>query len=226
MVLACIRKSSQPLIAFCLVFSVEAFDSLMRISRHFYPFINSQGLLNWQGGILSILWPLVIIFVFKWLSPEEAGLKVSHTKKSLFLGLVFGVILGGWNFLDEYLRGTLGSFGETTLYMLIIPGLSEEIVSRGLLLAILIRYLGQPWNLYGIRFGWGIILVSLLFIEGHLFIYSLSMNHFIWTGSIDLIGNVIVATITFAYLRLKTRSIWPGVICHSMIDVAPFLGFG
>jgi membrane protease YdiL (CAAX protease family) len=46
------------------------------------------------------------------------------------------------------------------------------------------------------------------------------------TGSIDLIGNVIVVTIAFAYLRLKTRSIWPGVICHTMINVAPlFLQF-
>ena len=224
LILSCIRRSKAPLIALLLVFAMEGFDSFMRISRHiFYLFGPKNGFMNWQGGVLSILWPLVIVFLFKWLSPKEVGLSLDKPRRDLFLGLAFGIILGGWNFLDEYLRGSLHNLGESTLYMLAIPGLSEELIYRGVLLAILNRYLGEPWNWGGIRFGWDIILVSIIFIDGHLFEYSLSLQQFIWKGSIDLIVNVTIATAAFSYLRLKTRSIWPGAICHSMIDSAPFL---
>ncbi|MCX7114983.1 MAG: CPBP family intramembrane metalloprotease [Gammaproteobacteria bacterium] len=222
-ILAYTRKSTEPLIALGLLFAVGAFNGLMLTSANIYPLISLDGFLNWQGFILSILWPLILVFVFKWLSPEDVGLKISHPKNSLYLGLLFGGILGGWNFLDEYLRGTLHGLSEATLFMLTMPGLSEELVYRGVLLAILDRYLGKPWHWDGIRFGWGIVLVSMMFIQGHLFRYSDVMKGFIWTGNVDLLINVTVATVAFAYLRLKTRSIWPGVLCHSMIDVAPFL---
>jgi membrane protease YdiL (CAAX protease family) len=216
LLLAYLWKSPKPLIATSLLFAAHTFDSFLRSLPFLFPFLGNYnwGGWNWIGGILSFLWPWPIIFYFKWFSAEEVGLKLRY--KTLWLGLIFGLILGGWNALEGYLLNDLPSehLAEAIAMQLFVPAFSEELIFRGLFFAILARYLSA---------GWSITLVSILFINDHLVSFDRTTGILIWIGSLDLIGNILIATTALAYLRLKTNSIWPGVICHSLINSLPFI---
>ncbi len=225
-VLAYAKNSSKPLVAAGILFTAYAFDSFVMS----FPFLFSSSYQrfshwNWEGKILSFLWPWIVVFLFKWLSAEEVGLKLRKPVKGIFYGLIFGLILGGWNVLDGYFFTDLPSEKtiESIAFQLFVSGLDEELVFRGVFLAILVRYLEKEWKVNSFSFGWGIILVSLLFINVHLIGIDRTTGQLIWTGTLNLLGNIIVATAALAYLRLKTESIWPSVICHGLIDSLPFI---
>lgn len=223
-VLAYVRDSSKPLVSASLLFVAYTFDTFLRYLPSLFSF-SLIGNYNWEGGILSFLWPLPVVFFFKWLSAEEVGLKLREPIRSLLLGLFFGLILGGWNVFEGYLIGDIPSENlvETIFFQLFVPAFSEELVFRGLFLAILDRYLEKEWTTSTFSFGWGIVIVSLLFISVHLISFDRITGQLIWTGTLDLLGNIVVATVALAYLRLKTGSIWPGVGCHSLINSMPFV---
>ena len=182
------------------------------------------GHFNWVGGLLSFLWPWPVIFLFKWLTAEEVGLKLERPVNGIFFGLFFGFALGGWNILNGYFLTDLPSKNliESMIFQLFVPAFSEELVFRGLFLAILDRYLEKRWIASTFSFGWGIVLVSILFISVHLISFNRTTGQLMWIGTLDVLGNIIVATVALAYLRLKTGSLWPGVICHSLINTLPY----
>lgn len=225
LILAYVNNSSKPLVAASLLFAAYTFDSLVRYLPIFFSFTDSQiGHYNWVGGLLSFLWPWPVIFLFKWLNAEEVGLKLERPVKGIFFGLIFGLVLGGWNILDGYFLTDLPSNNliESMIFQLFVPAFSEELVFRGLFLAILDRYLEKRWVVTTFSFGWGIVLVSILFIGVHLISFDRTTGQLMWTGALDVLGNIIVSTVALAYLRLKTGSLWPGVICHSLINSMPF----
>lgn len=224
-VLACVRNSSKPLVAAGVLFAAFAFDLFVKFLPNLLSFSHRRiGHWNWEGGLLSFLWPLAVVFVFKWLSAGEVGLKLQKPAKGLLYGLVFGLMLGGWNVVDGYFLTHLPSkhLIESMVYQLLVPALSEELVFRGLFLAILVHYLGNERISGTFSFGWGIVLVSLLFITVHFINFDLTTGELMWMGSVNLFGNIIIATVALAYLRLKTGCIWPGVLCHGLINSLPF----
>jgi hypothetical protein len=69
--------------------------------------------------------------------------------------LIFGLVLGGWNVLEGYFFTELPSENivESIAYQFFVPALSEELVFRGLFLAILVHYLGKEWKTNNLSFG-------------------------------------------------------------------------
>ena len=157
------------------------------------------------GGLLSFLWPWSVIFLFKWLNAEEVGLKLQWPVKGILFGLLFGFVLGGWNTLDGYILNDLPSknLNESIIFQLFIPAFSEELVFRGLFLAILDRYLEKKWIATTFSFGWGIVLVSLLFISVHLISFDRTTGQLLWTGTLDLFANIIVATVVLSLFKIE-----------------------
>ena len=104
---------------------------------------------------------------------------------------------------------------ESVLYQFTMPGLAEEITLRGIYLGILNHFLGRPWKFLGARYGWGAIIVTLIFIGSHVFTFksdnSLFQLNLEW---IDL--HSVLISIALIYLREKTESIWPCVIFHNL----------
>ena len=47
------------------------------------------------------------------------------------------------------------------------PGIAEEMVFRGVLLALFDRALGRPWRIAGADIGWGTVITAVVFAAGH-----------------------------------------------------------
>jgi len=107
---------------------------------------------------------------------------------------------------------------DTLLFQLIMAGFGEEILYRGYYQSRLNQGFGQPWNVLGLRFGWGLILASLVFGVDHMLNpFDPFRGHFgldPWWGL-----GVLPGALMFALLRERTGSILAPAIVHGVEDV-------
>lgn len=102
--------------------------------------------------------------------------------------------------------------GEGWASNLTLPGLSEELLFRGLLLGILDNRLGQPWRLWGTNVGWGLIITTALFGLAH------AVQPF--QGVSFEAGQLLVVPIGFAlgWIRERSGSILPAIVAHNLVN--------
>lgn len=103
------------------------------------------------------------------------------------------------------------------LYFLIMVGFGEEIKFRGYFQSRINMAFGQPWNLFGIPFGPGLIIVSLLFGLSHIIQFGV-FNPFLgqydinpWMGLQAFFGGFF-----YGLIREKSGSIIPSGIAHGV----------
>jgi uncharacterized protein len=104
---------------------------------------------------------------------------------------------------------------ETLAFQLLMPSLAEEPVYRAILPALLSTALGSPWKIAGAQLGWWWLVCSMLFGMGHAIAWSsqgaieFHATPFVLTGIVGLL---------FGWLAARCGSVWPCVICHSLIN--------
>ena len=84
-------------------------------------------------------------------------------------------------------------------------GILEEVVMVGYLFT---RWLQAGWSV-------GVVLVVSALVRGSYHLYQ---------GFGRFVGNVVMGLILGAFW-LKTRRLWPLIICHTLLDVASFVGY-
>lgn len=125
---------------------------------------------TWIGKILSLILSLGIVFSVSKENREEIGFTTkSNSGKQLKFGVLFFL---GFLLFDVIFKLILfpkgGAFDlETFAFQATMPGLTEEIVFRGISLWLLDKAFLPKWDFKGIKFGWGFIIVTLLFGIGH-----------------------------------------------------------
>jgi len=182
--------------------------------------------MNMQEKLLRTFWPLLIIYGLKWVTPKQAGLNSPTSNKDYLMALVIGVL---WiifalltdfsKILDITTRFSANNLAiYSSLFLLIMPALSEELLFRGVYLAILNKAFSKQWSFLNIKFGFGAILVTLLFIQVHVI-------HFFVNGQIIVIDtnfwnwlDYLVEGSALVLIREKTKSLWPAMILHSLLD--------
>lgn len=199
-----------------LLFIAFCFDALVLHLPSIGLFSGSHW--NWQGKILEFSWPLAMVYLLKWISPQEMGL--THFKRSEMLytglaGLLFIVIA---DVIPEDIPPESMLSTQSILFQLIMPGFGEEFVFRGVFLAILNHHLGKKWCLFNIKFGWGAIIVTYLFTIVHVVTCDLFQSVDFLQIFMPLLAGLILVVI-----REKTGSLWPCVFFHSLIDGGYFL---
>jgi membrane protease YdiL (CAAX protease family) len=155
-----------------LFFAVFFIDNLLIVltnrfsSLQIIPNTIWEGFLicGWSGKLYSIVVMIILLFLTrKVFSKEEAGFTFRQTPSSILPACIVTLLLAAWA-LFAGVSSSKGKFDLPTLaYLAIMPGLNEEIVYRGILLAILIRIIPGNLKLLGAPLGWGIIVTSLLF---------------------------------------------------------------
>lgn len=167
---------------------------------------------NWIGKLLAIAAALVYFWRTD-LTGEEIGLTWRQRAGSaLPAAIVIGLIcVFAWG--DEMLAadGTDLS-AERLLFQGIMPGLDEELVYRGLLLAFFTRAFGPGREIAGGAFGWAGAAVTFLFAAGHgLFVVDravvMDWHAFIVTGAIGT---------GLLWLRTRTGSLVAPYLAHNL----------
>lgn len=201
------------LMVFALVFIVHTLIVFLPSLFDFFKIID--GSWNWNGKILSILWGVSAFFIFrKYFSANNYfTLKQDKTgSRKAFLGALAIVILSGALF---YFMGSSDFDLETLAFQLLMPGLDEEIVYRGILLGLLMSSLKSKFYFLGNP---SVLLTSILFG----LIHALKLNaqleisfdpfYFLYTG---------IAGYVWGWITIKSRSILFAMLSHSL---AAFFG--
>ena len=110
---------------------------------------------------------------------------------------------------------------EGWAFLLIMPGLAEELVFRGVFQSLLNCVFGKPWRLANAEFGWGLIVTAVLFAgsNGLIAIDSQLHAHIILPAAIA----PFLMSLVSGWIRERTDSVWPSVIGHNLSNlVIPF----
>ncbi|GAA1093527.1 CPBP family intramembrane glutamic endopeptidase [Nocardiopsis metallicus] len=177
---------------------------------------------NWQGKLIELVWLVVLFLVLRRWAREEAGLRWRWEPGSVrpvvtVIALFFLVIMGLLLFA-LWLQGDPAEpvDGERLLFDSTYPNLTEELLWRGAILAVLDRALGTPWRFFGAPVGWGLVLTSLGFSFWHGFLYGPDGM----TVSLGLLLFSLISAVILGWVRARSGSVWPAYLGHC----APELG--
>lgn len=170
---------------------------------------------NWSGellafiGVLGVAQILVARAGFSW---QELGVTLRQRAGSWWPGLLVLLAVVGANLL---LLLTFATFrlqhvpAETWLYQATMPGLVEETVFRGVLLALAERLIAPRWSVGGARLGWGGVLVTLVFVGLHGF-------------SAHVLTGVLPAALLYLWLRARTGSLVLPIVAHNTWNLSVY----
>ncbi len=160
---------------------------------------------KWDGAfILSIIY-LALLFIFVWLLRKKPSAGEAAALGALFLCFAIPSAAGA----------DTGKSILSFIYFLCFVGFGEEILFRGYFQSRLNAAFGKPLRFFGVKWGWGIIITSLLFGLAHIFNgfnpflgkFGLAWPYGLWT---------IFFGLAFGYLREKTGSIVAPAILHGL----------
>jgi uncharacterized protein len=176
---------------------------------------------SWQECILSTAWPFLLIALVPgislvsvgvtsrfrpgWLKPSIVALLLALAVPAVFF------ILGARKKLDV----------EGWAFLLIMPGLAEELVFRGVYQPLLNRVFGKPWRLAGAEFGWGLIITAILFAGFNGLVAVDAQLH----ARIVLPAAIapFMMSLVSGWVRERTDSVWPSVLGHNLSNIViPF----
>lgn len=104
---------------------------------------------------------------------------------------------------------------ETVAYQLLMPSLAEEPVLRGILPALLGAALGSPWRWGAAPLGWWWLACAMLFGLGHAITWQ--SQGAIQFETIPMVFSGLIGLL-FGWLAARCGSVWPCVLCHSLIN--------
>ena len=172
---------------------------------------------NWIGKIAAILTTLAMMFVAMRVSPaitrETLGLTLKQNEGSLRPALIATAAMVA---IQVALQLAFGGGGEppsteTLVYQAIIPGVDEELLFRGLLLALVAAAL-STWQ-HGWR--WAGAFVTLVFALGHSLLFAAEGVQF----APDALIYVAILGALMMYIRLRTGSILIPLIAHNLTNL-------
>jgi len=176
---------------------------------------------SWQECILSTAWPFLLIALVPgislasvgvtsrfrpgWLKPSIVALLLALAVPAVFF------ILGARKKLDA----------EGWAFLLIMPGLAEELVFRGVFQSLLNRVFGKPWRLANAEFGWGLIITAILFAGSNGLVAVDPQLH------VRIVLHSAIApfmmSLVSGWVRERTDSVWPSVFGHNLSNIViPF----
>ncbi len=104
---------------------------------------------------------------------------------------------------------------ESLAYQATMPSLAEEPVFRAILPALLAAALGSPWRLAGAQLGWWWLICAFLDGAGHGLFWTLQGG--VEFQAVPFVASVVVS-LPFGWLAARCQSVWPCVVCHSLIN--------
>ena len=212
------EERKRPLI-YAVIFFIVFFCALI-LGSEIQKILKLDLEMGWGQDIVCVTAILLLAFFFK--APKQLlALEKPKHKSWLKYTIIIGVAIALWNFTNQilsndpnFIRGL-----EYYLFELTMPSLAEEIGLRGAVLGFLLYYSKQSGFSNAIT--WLIIVIlAMLFGIAHL----LSEESFV--EGLKAFLMTFFAGLGLSWLRIKTGSIFPGIIAHSIMNVLDnILGF-
>lgn len=182
---------------------------------------------NYIGKLLELLWPLIFIYFLCVLNPKDAGLGFPKSLDILLVGFFIGAVFATSILLFDWHTHALPSDSlitySTIIFQFTLPGLAEELVYRGFLYGLFNRLIAVKPRFISFPINSGIIFVSLLFILVHVINYNRHEGRLVLSSSLPTFIPLILMIIILGWLRIKSSTIWPGIICHNTANGLYFL---
>ena len=168
----------------------------------------NSGQWNWIGQIASLTFGLFIALRF--FTKEEVGLKLPHTRSEIlwtFGGIFIALAIATGSAL--FGSGTHPS-AETFAYQAILPGPVEELVFRGIGMALILRSFSAGKD--DRRAEWiATLATAVWFTAGHVLHLEDGKFQVVWSRIIDVFP---MATV-YAVTRLRSGSLLGGILEHN-----------
>jgi membrane protease YdiL (CAAX protease family) len=172
---------------------------------------------SWQECLLAIAWPFLLIALVPGISLASVGVTsrfrpdwLNASIVALLLALAVPAVffmLGARKKLDA----------EGWAFLLIMPGLAEELVFRGVYQSLLNRVFGRPWRLANAEFGWGLIISAILFAGSNGLVAVDPQLH------ARIVPHAAIAPVMLSFVsgwvRERTDSVWPSVFGHNLSNI-------
>ncbi|GJN61866.1 CPBP family intramembrane glutamic endopeptidase [Elizabethkingia anophelis] len=173
----------------------------------------------WASKLISL--SIALIFIFSVSKSERKAIGFTtktNSKKQIRYGLL---VFLGFTIFDIIFKLILfpkgGAFdAETFIFQATIPGLSEEILFRGILLWMLEKAFPSRWNFKGIKFGWGFIIITILFAVIHGVV--LTDTYQLRTDIITIVYLAIISSLSVGILRKFSGNLIYPVLGHNLIN--------
>jgi membrane protease YdiL (CAAX protease family) len=172
---------------------------------------------SWQESILSTAWPFLLIALVPGISLASVGVtsrfRPSWLKPSIVAGILALAVPAVFFILG--VRKKLDAEGWA--FLLIMPGLAEELVFRGVYQSSLNRVFGKPWRLANAEFGWGLIVSTVLFAGSNGLVAVDPQLH------ARIVPHAAIApfmmSLVSGWIRERTDSVWPSVFGHNLSNI-------
>mgnify|MGYP003575947919 FL=1 len=175
---------------------------------------------NWAGKILSLILGLIIIFSVS----KEERIKIGFTSKTNSKSnLKFGLLVFfGFTFFDIIFKLILfpkgGTFDlETFLFQATMPGLTEEILFRGISLWLLEKAFTPTWNYRGVKFGWAFVIVTVLFGVSHGAVLDQDLH--LKFDIMTMVYLTVISSFSVGILRNFSGNLIYSIIGHNTINL-------
>jgi hypothetical protein len=161
---------------------------------------------SWGGMLIQVICYVALLLILAWLLRKKP---IAETVGILGLGVI----------LMPILSTSAGSITGKALVLFlnyaVFVGFGEEILFRGFIESRLNEVFGQPFNFFGVSFGWSVLVTNLLFGLMHIGVirwilginYDVTLAWGCWTFFSGLV---------FSYIREKTGSIFAPALLHGL----------
>lgn len=161
---------------------------------------------RWDGALMLAGVEIAVLFTLGWL------LKRKPTRNES--GMVVGALLLV-NLSSLAGKATVGNGISALLFYIFFLGLGEELLFRGYIQSRLNEAFGKPYKFFGVNWGWGIVIASVLFglmhilnigilVDGN---WQLTPWWGVWT---------FFAGLVLGFMREKTGSIAASTLLHGL----------
>jgi membrane protease YdiL (CAAX protease family) len=173
---------------------------------------------SWQEALLATAWPLALaVFTPPSFSLASFGITSPLTMGWLKPAIVALLLAFAVPVLFFFLGSRKKLDAEGWAYLLIMPGLAEELVFRGVFQSLLNRVFGRPWRFANAQFGWGLIITAVLFAGANgLFAIDAHLHPrvVVYAAIAPLMLSLVAG-----WVRERTDSVWPCVFGHNLSNM-------
>lgn len=215
-------RQTQPkyVVLFCGYFLL---DSYTRILGYKWIKLDAMGLTgNWSGMLLSLIIALMFIIYHSKSIRRDIGFTRVFNKRTLKLGILIFLGFLAFDFVFKMIlfpKG--GTFDlEQFVFQATLPGLTEEIVYRGILLWLLSKAFVPTKQVKGILFGWGFIIVTFLFAMIHGVVLTEAMEFKV--DYITIVYITLITSLSLGILRKFSGNLILPTVGHNMVNLMNF----